>query len=293
MIHVVTHCDRNYEAMARCMLASLRRVSTGLHHHLVWCDEQPSSIKDSPINVHQLSELHSWPRLQQIRNTRIGKFWFWSLEPAIVDHFLSLCQDGDMVLYVDADSYFFQDPIPAIEQSLGKNACVALSLHCFPPDKKDRERTCGKFNFGCGAFVACHDSRAVVAEWLDQTMEKCDESKNDQHHLDEWPEKLGSRLAELPRGINVGPWQLMYTPRVGSVVVYNGRVHESWKTGDGSAGCSSPLISYHFHEFRRGFGRNQITLNGEAWNRTNYELHPDTIESVYKAYEKELTVFLK
>lgn len=45
---------------------------------------------------------------------------------------------------------------------------------------------------------------------------------------------------------------------------------------------------FHFHEMRRGTGRNPVTLNGEQWNRTQYDIPASTLESVYLKYEQAL-----
>ena len=194
------------------------------------------------------------------------------------------CADGEIVVYVDADSFFFSDPIPAIQESL-KNADVALSPHFFPPEHKDRERTCGKWNYGCAAYRACDLTRQVVGEWLEQTLAQCDENANNQHHLKDWPEKLGNRLAELPRGVNCGPWSL-------PIVKHRSLSYTLPEDGPNALYRTTELISFHAHEFRRGHGPNPVILKGEEWNRSWYDIEPDTIEHVYLKYESELEKFL-
>lgn len=287
MIHFVTHFDRTYSAQGRCMLDSLAQVCReSIMRHVVWCGSDRShSAAGGDMSEIGMCDLAAWRRLKPLREKRQINHWFWSLEPAIADHFLNILPDGDILTYVDADQYFFSDPIAVIQDALSGPSIIALSPHYFPVGKE--KGAVGKFNYGIGCFRVCDETRSIAEDWLDQVIEKCDDARNDQHYLSEWPEKYGNWLAELPITVNCGPWQI---PEITSHVSTGDPMIEAWHDRFGSE--YDPLVSFHFHEFRRGTGRNPITLKGEGWNRTNYELHPSTIESVYTKYEAALSKFL-
>lgn len=291
IVDFITFCDKNYAAQCAVMLNSLFEhacsgtaatvYSLGYHARCALQGWQTHGRLSKWAEIEQIEVVEMQePRLAAAEKNRSYREWCWSLEPAIVHRELLDADDGDIICYTDADSFYFSDPIPAI-RSVMEHADVALSPHHFPPGQESRERTVGKYNFGCGVFRACDLTRRIVGEWLDQTLEKCDEfGAGDQKYLDQWPDKLGDRLVELPRSINLGPWQMAH------VVQMNGQPMIDYGLTLG------PLISAHMHEFRRGIGRNPITLKGEAWNRSNYELHPSTVESVYLPYEAALSKFL-
>ena len=72
-------------------------------------------------------------------------------------------------------------------------------------------------------------------------------------------------MFEFPETVNCGPWQ---NPEIDA----NRRLH------------GKPLVHYHFHEFRRGHGKNPVMINGRPWNMTNYHLPETTRRSVYEPY---------
>jgi len=169
--------------------------------------------------------------------------------------------------------------------SVMEKADVALSPHWFPPGK--RKDSVGYYNFGIGIFRVCDLTRILVSEWLDKTLAKCDDSTNDQHYLDQWTEKLGTHLAEIPQGTNTGPWSLSETrlhPITGKPMV---RLYP-----DDSESPCVPLISYHGHEMRRGFGRNPVTIKGIEFNLTNYPVSASVLQHVYEPLIKALEQFL-
>lgn len=287
-IHFITHFDSDYAAQGMAMMASL--------HKFGWQDIRVLPLDDSvkptlikigiPCGLWRMSDITGkFSELRQARENRSHREWCWSLEPAWCAFNLHIVDDGDIVVYTDADSFYFADPVPTI-RSVMEHADVALSPHHFPPGQEHKERSVGHWNFGCGVFRSCDLTRRVVGEWLDQTLAKCDEfGAGDQIYLDQWPEKLGGRLAELPPGMNLGPWSLAE-----AVCDIDGNLMHM-KTGERHT-TIFPLISYHFHETRRGTGRNPVQIKGESWNLTNYDIHPSTRECVYEPYIRELKRFL-
>ena len=285
MIHFVTHFDEQFLPQATAMLESLKRHS---QMAIIWVMPLTAECHLMAQKKFPVIPLEFSRRYAQLMLAKIGRTWrefCWMAEPIAVESLMDVLEDGDVACYVDADQFFFADPVPGILAALD-NADVALSPHHFPPGQEHREKSVGRFNFGIGAFRACDATRKLVAGWLAQTLERCDEhAAGDQKYLDEWPAVLGERFAELPRGMNCGPWQLSEV-----VPAYDptGRPMPLLNEGDDLV----ELVSFHFHEFRRGTGKNPITLNGASWNRSNYQLHPSTIETVYRKYEAELIKWL-
>lgn len=281
MIRFITHFDANYLAQGLTMLTSLKQhMSEQFDAEILWLDDNPfptETVTRLPVFVEQLRHfLAEYPQVADVRSTRSWKSFCWSLEPAVVHSILNSSDDGQIVVYCDSDMWWLADPIPDI-LGVMERADVALSRHHFPAGQEHRERTCGIWNFGVGVFRACDLTRRVVGEWLNQTLAQCDETVNDQHHLDSWEEKLGDRLTELSQGVNVGPWQNpIIDPETMRIISGNG----------------ARLISYHFHETRRGIGKNPAVIKGEDWNLTNYFINASARQYIYEPYLKALEAFL-
>lgn len=284
MIEFFTFCDKHYAAQAAVMIDSLLRhvseeIVVTLHHLDSPTSDQMnwwiSRKRLPPICLDPIWLVESQePRLEEAQKNRSYKAWCWSLEPAIVHRQLLDHVDGTILCYCDADVMWCADTVPDILAAM-ERADVALSPHRFPKGHEHRERSVGKFNFGVAVMRVCDLTRKVVGEWLDQTLEKCDEyAGGDQIHLDSWIDKLGMRLAELPATWNAAPWQ--------NVEI----------TGDPPMLGDKRLVSWHFHEHRRGIGKNPVIINGEPWCRSGYDLPESTVQSVYLPYQTELEKFL-
>lgn len=214
------------------------------------------------IAIQELIAESDFP-LKQIRErarTQLSrKAWIWLLEPVSV--YESIKRNQCDVAFIDADTYFFSNPQPVFDK-LG-NAQIGLTPHYFPAGKEHQEKSVGRYNLGFAYFR--RTAMQLCREWCERTIRYCPESTGAQKHLDDL-----RGHAEFGRQVNCGPWQLP-------------ECQGSPPTLDGE-----PLVLYHFHEFRRGSGRNPTTINGQLFNMTNYPIHPKTLESVYEPYIAEL-----
>lgn len=295
----LTHFDAAYEAQAHVMLDSLfRHASQPVSVCALWLGgrtEMPDFTAPEPHSL-EFVTLQQFMQYDQryfmARENRSWKAFCWTLEPALIHQALRGAeQSGDderILFYCDADSWFLSDPIPTILDCMERGD-VALSPHSFPPGHEHKERTVGRYNFGCGVFRACDAARRIVSDWLDLVLAKCDEfAAGGQKHLDGWVDKLGDRLVELSRSVNCAPWS-QYAVNAARAII-----GQTDSTGTfRQFTMPEPLISWHGHEMRRGPGKNPVTINGEAWNLSNYTLHENTVENVYSPYLVELSKYLK
>lgn len=273
---LLTFFDDAYLAQGQVMLRSfMQHTSERFKICVLWLGKRDALSGDHNIEVVMLNQfINSESRLFEARDNRSWRSFCWTLEPALVHSCLKAQKDGEIVVYCDADVMWYADPIPDILAAM-ERADVALSPHRFPKGQEHRYRSVGKFNFGVAVMRACDLTRKVVGEWLDQTLEKCDEyAGGDQIHLDLWIDKLGMRLTELPATWNAAPWQHV-------------EVNGSPPMIDGER-----LVSWHYHEHRRGLGKNPIIIKGEPWCRSGYDLPESTVQSVYLPYQMELEKFL-
>lgn len=267
MIHFYTHFDSNYRPFGLALLESLKQHVPDVCLHVMALDEFdiPGAVVHPVDDVLASLDLSK----QQIQADRSYRDFAWTLEP-IWCWFITR-QSHEQGFYVDADSFFFNG-IESVLAEIEPHHLVGLTPHNFP--NPEREKQCGRYNFGFGWFRCNDETQGFIEEWAIQTIENRGEGYGGQRLLDQWPSILGDSLLDFKSNCNVGPWQL---PDV---------------TGEPPMLRGKPLINMHLHEFRRGTGRNPVEINGVGFNRTNYELSPNTIESVYKPYEAILAKYV-
>jgi hypothetical protein len=168
----------------------------------------------------------------------IGEYFFTCTAAWICD-VLSRRADVDLLVYLDADTFFFSSPECIYDLMRDKD--IMICAHDFAPKQKYQE-IYGLFNVGVLAFRNNSVGKACAKKWRDQCVDWCyDRLENgkfaDQKYLDDWPDLYKERLLVAPPGINTGPWGL----RRGEVKM----------TDKGMITISNcPLIIYHFQGLR-------------------------------------------
>lgn len=263
--------------------------------HVLALDKGTAQAAKDPYEVLAPDDVPVDKRVVSIFEKGSWKEYCWAMEVAWVLHALEHSQTDDLIVYCDADLFFFSDPMPYI--TTGFRGDIGLTPHHFPNDSKDRENRVGRYNFGFGVFKCCPAVINFVRGWLGYAVENYSElAASHQRYLDRAEVATVFKLEKLYRGLNVGPWQAF-----SSVEALNP------ETGIGMPlirpmGDSQliKLICYHFHEFRLHSPdieqfrcSNPVDLNGRLWNRTHYHIHPSSIPTIYEVYERALTKWLK
>lgn len=233
-------------------------------------------LSEDEVNVISLVDFirESPYPLEEIRQQRSPKSFVWTLEPLSVEACYKR-NPGSDVIFIDADLMFFSDPCDLVFEL---NADICLTPHWFPHGKEYMAETVGQYNLGFAWFRG--NSCAVerhLADWSQRAVASCSDATGMQRELDNWRNDDLVNVRSFPPEVNCGPWSLPEIRLVDGVATMK----------DGS-----PLVAYHFHEFREGKGRNPCTIKGRQFNMTNYEIHPSTMESVYLPYVKELEAVL-
>jgi hypothetical protein len=149
--------------------------------------------------------------------------------------------DLPALAYVDADMWFFNDPVVAWEE-MGA-ASVMVVPHRYPPWHDDSDLY-GRFNVGWLVFRNDATARRCLARWREQCLESCSLVAGggcfgDQLYLNEWPGHLGEALAVLRHeGVNLAPWNWA---ACANLRVVEGRVVVG----------KCPLVLFHFAQLKR------------------------------------------
>ena len=189
------------------------------------------------------------PDLLKAKATRSHVEYYFTLTPAVLLHIFHEAPDIDLLTYLDADLFFFADPVPLLGE-LG-DCAVGIVPHRFAPELQGYERN-GIYNVAWNSFRRNPDGLACLEWWRARCLEWCYDRHEpgryaDQKYLDDWPTRFKGVNVLQGKGVDLAPWNVdscVLSQRDGSVLV------------DGER-----LVFYHFHGVRRtGPGRYDTRL---------------------------------
>lgn len=278
--HFCTLFDLRYATRGLAMLESLEA-----HYQadktvtiLAMDDATPSMIEKlgrpgwKVISVDQLGDAE----LLEARKSRPHREFCWTCAPVLVRQMVEINDDNDIVVYVDADLYFFSSPQLLLDE-LGDVGKILIHEHRYSTDRRHYESSSGRFNVGFVAFVVGEESRACVNRWRWQVLDKCvlDPDNGfcgDQGYLNEWPGLYPGLRILRNIGGGVAPWNL--------------RNYELAGTAMRPTVDNVPVIFFHYHSFRtvsvRFFG-NIAAI--PAWG---YEFAKEAQHLMFSRYSRKL-----
>jgi len=262
MRHYLTLFDRNYMTKGICLYQSLLRHSTEdfrlwvlpldtdtqryLHHQIY-------NQRFAKMDVIRLDKLPQPVEIQ--KRERPWNYFCFGLAPEFLAYMIHL---EKQITYLDADTYFFQDPKLVFDEMGDKE--VGIVDHNFPAHDYDRLIGNGRFNVSLVSFKPSHLARQVLKAWRDGIRKKCDiDTCGDQKYLDQFPALLGDNL-HIFDGVRIGagPWNV-YT----------------YKTEKGPKVQNNDLIYYHFHELK---------VSPDGIRYTGYPLTQENKDFIYAPY---------
>lgn len=278
--HFCTLFDMRYAARGLAMLGSLETHFAGDKTVTILAMDSttPSMIRDmgrpnwNVISVEELSDAE----LLEVRETRPHREFCWTCAPALMARMVDIHAEKDVVVYVDADLYFFASPQLLLDE-LGDGGNILIHEHRYSADRRHYESSSGRFNVGFVAFVVGDEARACVQRWRRQVLDKCvlDPDNGycgDQGYLNEWPDRYeGLRILENIGG-GVAPWNLL------SYKVAGDALHPSV---DGI-----PVVFFHYHAFRTvavNFVGNVAAI--PAWG---YEFSKQAQKLLFSRYSRQI-----
>lgn len=239
-----TYFDANYLVKGLALIESLTRWENAPFRLFVVClDELTQSILENldhpnvvPVPLQRIEQGDEALRLA--RSNRSLVEYYWTLTPTVVLRLLEEVPQGDSLIYIDADIFFYSSPEPIVSEFGGHS--VLIHGHRFPSSLKHLE-VYGKYNVGLLCFRRDERGLEVLEWWRDRCNEWCysrieDGKFGDQLYLNDWPERFdGVRVLEHI-GAGVAPWnheQYTYLKDIDGELLVNGK----------------QLVFYHFHSF--------------------------------------------
>lgn len=247
-----TYFDAGYLSRGLALIDSLRAHGD---HGTVWVmaldDIVPGLLAElaipgvEVITVAALEE--TVPGLAALRDERSRMEYYFTCTPLLVRYVMDQSPPGSSVAYLDADLWFFSDPLRVFD-AMGEGS-VGIIEHRYPARLERRLAKYGTYNVGWVGFADDEAGRACLDWWGERTLEWCSDTPvdgkyADQGYLDRFPELFDGVTVLPSHGMNLAPWNT-----AGSHI-----------TGEPGAvrADDDPLTFFHFHGLRR-VGRWWIT----------------------------------
>jgi hypothetical protein len=165
--------------------------------------------------------------------------YYFTCTPSLPRYLLARHAQIDLIVYLDADMYFYSSPEPVFRELA--DASVGIIEHRWPPGMAHMNAY-GRFNVGLVAFRRDEQAAACLARWRERCLESCGQDLaagryGDQKYLDEWPVRFSGVAILRHKGANAAVWNLpscRITRTAGGIVLDD-----------------DPLLFFHFHGLKR------------------------------------------
>lgn len=264
--------DSHYLSRGLVMYRSLATTGADFHLYVYAFDDLCCDIllrMELPfMTVVTLTEFED-ERLLAIKPTRSRGEYCWTCASHIIAHALkSFCLPE--ITYIDADLYFYQDPVIILNEFKDSGASVLITSHRYTP-RYDLSAQKGIYNVQFITFCSDPRGKSVLSWWQERCLEWCydrneDGLFGDQKYLDGWPERFSGIHVLEHLGGGVAPW---------NVQQYNVR-HDGLRI----LVNNTQLIFYHFHDYKY--------YQDGSKNLGNYPLNATVVDLLYRPYASSM-----
>lgn len=223
------------------------------------CYEILSALRLKNVTVIPLRDIMT-TSLQRLQEERTRAEFCWTCTPVVIEHILMKYREN-ICTYIDADIYFFANPINIIQKIIDQKCSVGLVRHGFGKDYNYGEHIfgVGKYCIEFNTFLNNREGMRVLEEWKKECIKWCyhryeDGRLGDQKYPDKWQLKYSCVYESEDMGAGVAPWNLyLYT-------LIKKKNDDIWLR---YRGRRFQLIFYHF-EGMKYLDNGKIYLN--LWN---------------------------
>jgi len=277
-IRFCTYFNKNYLLKGLALADSLHHHSPSSQLEILCMDNytknQLSLLNLPGVTTHRLSDFED-SKLLRVKGNRSLVEYYWTCTPSLPLYLFSLYPDTEIIIYLDADLYFFSS-VDAVIRDMD-NASIYLVEHRYPPDKQNLHEISGRFNVAVNGFRRDIEGLACLEHWRDQCIEWCylryeKNRMGDQLYLNAWPTLYQNIIISQHKGIDAAPWNIS-----------NYRV-----SSRRNIVCLDydPLITYHFHQL-------EYYSPGQYQMAAGYQFSTSTIKLIYQPYLRKLDQLYK
>ncbi len=236
-----TYFDRNYLTRGLALHRSLRENCPDFRLWVLCMDDETYRV----LNELDLPEVEPIA-LQDFENgdalllaakpSRSRVEYYFTCTPSLPLYILNHWPAVDLITYLDADLFFFSDPVPLFDE-IGDHS-IAIIAHRFPLRLRYLEMH-GIYNVGWLTFRRDEQGLSCLQAWRDQCIEWCFDRVEevrfgDQKYLDDWPQRYTNAVVLQHTGANLAPWNV-------ANYQIHGQPGRLWVD-------DQPLIFYHFQD---------------------------------------------
>ncbi len=276
MMNFCTYFDINYIHKGLALYQSLVNTDEPFNLWILCFDEESYKILKSLNLTHikliaenEFDEGDDLLIATKASRSRIE--YFWTCTASLPLYIFKQDPLIDVLLYLDADTYFFSSPIVILDELGDGN--ILIVPHDYSEEFEDHTAA-GIYNVGIMAFRHNVAGLECLSWWRERCIEWCywkyeNGQIGDQAYLNDWPERFEKVVVCSHIGINAAPWNIA-------------------KYGVGATGQTNylvgnrPLVCYHFHYFRL-CSRNLAFICGFKIN-----LPTGILAVIYRPYIKAL-----
>ena len=215
MNYFCTYCDQGYAARMLCLLASLKEQGEPFRLHVLCFDAETEAViaaqgDESLVSLSLAELLAADPEYAATRLNRSRVEFYFTSTPVLVRHCLLREPAAEMMIYLDADLFFFA-PASQVLAEQG-DASVGIVPHRFTA-RSCRSLINGIYNVGWVSFRRDKNGMSCLEWWRERCIEWCydrveDGRFADQGYLNDFPVKFaGVKSLEHP-GVNAAPWNV-------------------------------------------------------------------------------------
>jgi len=211
-------------------------------------------------------------KLLKIKNTRTFGEYCWTCTASLILFLLKKYHDLDMMTYLDADLYFYNNPMPIFEEFNGDY--IFITEHNSSSEFR-KLLIYGKYNVQFIIFRNNDEGLKALEWWREKTINRCYSRRSgknmqggDQIYLNDWTTRFEKVHVLQNVRLCLAPW---------NVNKYNFTFENSNIYIE-----DTKLVFYHFHSFEINNG-DKFTLADGA-----YKIHKISKKLIYRPYIEEI-----
>lgn len=175
------------------------------------CYEILTDLKFDHLIPIRLADFENEQLLKAKKNRPFGQYC-WTCSSSLIKFVLDTYQPN-YCSYIDADMFFYSDPIILIDEMERKSASVSIIGHRFGWYAKKSEKKIGRYCVECNTFKNDDNARKLLDIWINQCLEDCSQKDDgvhwgDQKYLDNWVDDYPYVIESLNYGAGIAPWNI-------------------------------------------------------------------------------------
>lgn len=176
------------------------------------CYEVLKSLDYPEIIPIKLEEFEGDELLSIKSERKLGEY-FWTCSSWLIGYVLEHYQECKCT-YIDADMYFYQNPVVLLKEMDKHSASVMVVGHRFYPMlQKEKTRLVGKYCVEFNAFKNEPNSLSLLNLWKSQVIKRCSLDGDgihwgDQKYLDSWVDDFDFVIETINMGAGIAPWNI-------------------------------------------------------------------------------------